>query len=70
MILILCHVNLNVRLMIMDELKNATEYDSEKHNKIIFDDLNKNQLNDNKVQMLFKRGRHNNISVFVISHGF
>ena len=37
---------------------------------VILDDLSKDQLNDKKVQMLFKRGRHNNISVFVISHGF
>ena len=51
-------------------MKNATEFDSEKHNVIILDDLSKNQLNDNRVQMLFKRGRHNKISVFVISHAF
>ena len=42
------------------------EYDSDKNNVIILDDLSKDQLNDKKVQMLFKRGRHNNISVFVI----
>ena len=54
----------------IDEMKDANEYDSEKHNVIILDDLSKDQLNDKKVQMLFKRGRHNNISVFVISHGF
>ena len=51
-------------------MKDAQEYDSDKNNVIILDDLSKDQLNDKKVQMLFKRGRHNNISVFVISHGF
>ena len=35
------------------------------HNVIILDDLNKQQVNDERVQMLIKRGRHNNISVFV-----
>ena len=54
----------------LEEMKNAQEYDFDKHNVIILDDLSKDQLNDKKVQMLFKRGRHNNISVFVISHGF
>ena len=54
----------------IDELKNAQEYEPDKHNVIILDDLNKEQLNDKRVQMLFKRGRHNNLSVFVITHGF
>ena len=51
-------------------MRDAQEYDSDKHIIIILDDLSKDQLNDKKVQILFKRGRHNNISVFVISHGF
>ena len=54
----------------INELKDATDYDSEKHNIILLDDLNKDQLNDKRVQMLFKRGRHNNLSVFVTSHGY
>ena len=54
----------------IDEIKNAQEYDSDKHNVIILDDLNKDQLNDKRVQMLFSRGRHNNLSLFVISQGF
>ena len=53
----------------IDELKDTTEYDSDKHNIIIVDDLNKEQLNYKRVQMLFKRARHSNLSVFVISHG-
>ena len=53
----------------IDEMKDANEYDSDKNNVIILDDLSKDQINDKKVQMLFKRGRHNNISAFVISHG-
>ena len=54
----------------IDELKNAQEYDGEKHSKIILDDLSKDQLNDKRIQMLFKREKHNNLSVFVITHGF
>ena len=54
----------------IDELKNAQEYDSDIHMVIIFDDLNKKQLEDERVQLLFKRDRHNKISVFVITHGF
>ena len=54
----------------IDELKNPQDYDPNIHNVIILDDLNKQQLNDEKVQMLFKRGRHNNLSIFVITHGF
>ena len=54
----------------IDELKNPQDYDPNIHNVIILDDLNKQQLNDEKVQMLFKRGRHNNLSIFVVTHGF
>ena len=54
----------------IDELKNPQEYESDIHTVIILDDLNKQQLQDPRVQMLFKRGRHNNLSIFVISHGF
>ena len=51
-------------------MKDPQEYESDMHTVIILDDLNKQQLQDPRVQMLFKRGRHNNLSIFVISHGF
>ena len=54
----------------IDELKDPQEYESDIHTVIILDDLNKQQLQDPRVQMLFKTGRHNNLSIFVISHGF
>ena len=54
----------------IDELKDPQEYESDIQTVIILDDLNKQQLQDPGVQMLFKRGRHNNLSIFVISHGF
>ena len=50
--------------------KNPQNYDSDIHNVIIFDDINKQQLNDEKTLMLFKRSCHNNLSIFVITHGF
>ena len=51
-------------------MKDPQEYESDIHTVIILDDLNKQQLQDPRVQMLIKRGRHNNLSTFVISHGF
>ena len=54
----------------IDEVKNPQDYDSDIHKVIILDDLNEHHLNDERVQMLFKRGRHNNLSVFVTTHGF
>ena len=53
----------------IDELKDPQEYESDIPTVIILDDLNKQQLQGPCVQMLFKRGRHNNLSIFVISHG-
>ena len=37
---------------------------------IIQDDLNENEMNDSRVQALFKRSRHNNISDFIISQDY
>ena len=54
----------------IDEMKDPQEYESEIHTVIILDDLNKQLLKDPRVQLLIKRGRHNNLSIFVISHGF
>ena len=38
----------------INELKNAQDYGPDLHNVIILDDLKKPQLNDERVQMLFK----------------
>ena len=58
----------------INELKNARDYDSDIHNVIFLDDLNKQQLSDERVQMVFervfRRSRHNTLSLFVITHGF
>ena len=34
---------------------------------IILDDLNEKEINDPRVQAMFKQSRHNNLSVFIIS---
>ena len=37
---------------------------------IILDDLNEKEMNDPRVQTMFKRGRHNNLSIFMISQDY
>ena len=53
----------------IDELKYPQDYQSDS-TVIILDDLNENEMKDNRVQALFKRSRHNNISVFIISQDY
>ena len=48
-----------------EELKFPEEY--EDGSIIILDDLNEKEMNDSRVQALFKRSRHNNLSIFIIS---
>ena len=45
----------------------------EEHNDggiIILDDLNEKEMNDPRVQAMFKRSRHNNLSIFIISQDY
>ena len=37
---------------------------------IILDDLNEKEMNDPRVQAMFKRSRHNNLSIFIISQDY
>ena len=37
---------------------------------IILDDINQKEMDDPRVQAMFKRSRHNNLSVFVISQDY
>ena len=37
---------------------------------IIFDDLNEKENNKDKIQAMFKRGRHNNLSIYIISQDY
>ena len=37
---------------------------------IILDDLNEKEINNEKKQAMFKRGRHNNLSLFIIGQDY
>ena len=49
----------------IEELKYPQEY--ENISIIILDDLSEKEINNEKIQAMFKRGRHNNLSIFIIS---
>ena len=49
----------------IEELKFPQEY--ENNSIIILDDLNQKEMDDPRVQAMFKRSRHNNLSIFMIS---
>ena len=53
----------------IEELKYPQDYQGES-TVIILDDLNEKEMTDERVQALFKRSRHNNISVFIISQDY
>ena len=52
----------------IEELKFPQEY--ENNSIIILDDLNEKESNNDKIQAMFKRGRHNNLSIFIISQDY
>ena len=52
----------------IEDLKFPQEY--ENNSIIILDDLNEKEINNDKIQAMFKRGRHNNLSIFIISQDY
>ena len=52
----------------IEELKFPQEY--ENNSIIILDDLNEKEINNEKIQAMFKRGRHKNLSIFIISQDY
>ena len=50
------------------ELKFPQEYDD--GGIIILDDLNEKEMNDPRVQAMFKKSRHNKLSIFIISQDY
>ena len=52
----------------IQDLKYPQEY--ENNNIIILDDLNQKEMDDPRVQAMFKRSRHNNLSIFIISQDY
>ena len=51
-----------------EELKFPQEYDD--GGIIILDDLNEKEMNEPRVQAMFKRSRHNNLSIFIVSQDY
>ena len=52
----------------IEKLKYTQEY--ENNSIIIFDDLNQKEMDDPRVQAMFKRSTHNNLSIFIISQDY
>ena len=52
----------------IEELKFPQEFGNK--SIIILDDLNEKEINNDKIQAMFKRGRHNNLSIFIISQDY
>ena len=52
----------------IEELKFPQGY--ENNIIIILDDLNEKEFNNDKTKAMFKRGRHNNLSIFIISQDY
>ena len=52
----------------IEELKYPQEY--ENNSIITLDDLNDKEINNDKIQAMFKRGRHNGLSLFIISQDY
>ena len=52
----------------IEGLKFPQEY--ENNSIIILDDLNQKEMDDSRVQAMFKRSRHNNLFIFIISQDY
>ena len=52
----------------IEKLKYPQEY--ENNSIIILDDLNQKQMDNPRVQAMFKRSRHNNLSIFIICQDY
>ena len=52
----------------IEELKFPQEYGNNNIN--ILDDLNQKEMEDPRAQAMFKRSRHNNLSIFIISQDY
>ena len=52
----------------IEEIRFLQEY--ENNSSFILDDLNEKEINNDKTQAMFTRGRHNNLSIFKISQDY
>ena len=54
-----------------DNIENLKYPQEDENNSIIIlDDLNQKEMDDPRVQAMFKRSRHNNLSIFIISQDY
>ena len=51
-------------------MKNLDFHKNTKNSINILDDLNEKEINNDKIQAMIKRGRHNNLSIFIISQDY
>ena len=54
----------------IEKVKNPGEHDSEKPIVFVLNDLNAKETNDPRVIAMFKRSRHSNLSIFIISQDY
>ena len=52
----------------IEELEYPQDYDD--GDESISDDLDENEMNNPRVQAIFKRYRHNNLSILILSHDY
>ena len=52
----------------IEKLRYPQEY--ENNSIIILDDFNEKEINNDKIHAMFKRGRQNNLSIFIISQDY
>ena len=61
----------NIGIETFDNIENLKFPQEYEHNSIIIlDDLNQKEMDDPRVQAMFKRSRHNNLSIFIISQDY
>ena len=53
---------------IIEDMRHPQEY--ENNSIFIPDDLNEKEINNDKIQAMFKRGRHKNLSKFIFSQDY
>ena len=60
-----------IEIETFDDIENLRYPQEYKDNSIIIlDDLNQKEMDDPRVQAMFKRSRHNNLSIFIISQDY
>ena len=61
----------DTEIEIFDNIEELRFPQENKNNSIIIlDDLNQKEINNDKIQAMFKRGRHNNLSIFIIGQDY